>query len=227
MNYYRHMNNAIIVFAGSGTRIHSDIPKQFIKVNDIELVVYTIRKFEENPHIDKIILVTSKDFVQLVESLVVKYEFKKIDKIVVGGKTRQESVRLGLEAAEFNNEDNVLIHDGDRPLVSNAIINNAILLLDEYDAVCPVLDKSEEIVEISNKGREALVGNKLVSIQTPQGFKFGLIKNAHQNGKNAVFNDDIGLVEGQIEVKYFDGEKENFKITEDIDLAYFKKILNL
>ena len=221
------MNSAIIVFAGSGTRIHSEIPKQFIKVNDIELVVYTIRKFEENPHIDKIILVTSKDFVQLVESLVVKYEFKKIDKIVVGGKTRQESVRLGLEAAEFNDEDNVLIHDGDRPLVSNTIINNCISLLDEFNAVCPILDKSEGYPEISNRGREIVLDGKTVSVQTPQGFKFGLISDAHQNGKNRVFSDDIGLIEGQIEVKYFPGEKDNFKVTEDCDLEFINKLINL
>lgn len=219
------MNIAVIVFAGSGSRIHSDVPKQFIKVSDVELVVYTIRKFIDNPHIDKVVLVTSKDYFDYTETLVNRYELSKIDKIVIGGASRQESVRLGLEALDFDDDDNILIHDGDRPLVSNAIINNAILYLQDYSAVCPILNKEEEVSEISNSGREIIIDNHKVDVQTPQGFKFGLIKQAHQDKKNRDFADDIGLIERQVEVKYFPGEKENFKITEDRDLEFFDKYI--
>ena len=225
MNYYYHMNIALIVFAGSGSRIHSEVPKQFVKIKDVELVIYTIKKFEENPHIDEIVLVTSKEYLPYVETLVTKHELSKIKKIVEGGKTRQESVRLGLEAVDYDKGDNVLIHDGDRPLISNSIINNAINFLDEFSSVCPILDKSEEIAEISNRGREAIINNKKVDIQTPQGFKFGLIKAAHNDKKYQEFADDISLVELETEVKYFPGEKENFKVTEDRDLEYLIKVL--
>lgn len=219
------MNIALIVFAGSGSRIHSDLPKQFIRINDIEMVVYTIKKFNENPNIDEIVLVTAKEYVPYVESIVAKYELNKVVKIVEGGDTRQDSVRLGLEAIDYDKDDNILIHDGDRPLVSNAIINNALHHLQEYKAVCPILDKNERYAEISNCGRQATVDNKSVDIQTPQGFKFALIKQAHIDKKYQEFADDIGLVELEVEVKYFDGEKDNFKVTEDRDLEFLDKML--
>ena len=219
------MNIALIVFAGSGSRIHSEVPKQFIRINDIEMVVYTIKKFNENPNIDEIVLVTAKEYVPYVETLVTKYELNKVKKIVEGGDTRQESVRLGLESIDYEEDDNILIHDGDRPLVSNAIINNALHHLQESKAVCPILQQEERFEEISNSGRQAIVDNKKVDIQTPQGFKFGLINEAHQNKKYQEFADDIGLVELEVEVKYFDGEKENFKVTEDRDLEFLDKML--
>ncbi len=219
------MNIALIVFAGSGSRIHSELPKQFIRINDVEMVVYTIRRFQTNPNIDEIVLVTAKEYIEYTQNLVENYELTKVKKIVEGGNTRQESVRLGLEAIDYDDDENILIHDGDRPLVSNAIINNAIMHLQEFKAVCPFIDQGERIVEISNSGRESFVDNKKVDIQTPQGFKFGLIKKAHIDGKSQEFSDDIGLVQYQVEVKYFEGEKENFKVTEDRDLEFLDKML--
>lgn len=219
------MNIALIVFAGSGSRIHSELPKQFIRINDVEMVVYTIRRFQTNPNIDEIVLVTAKEYIEYTQNLVENYELTKVKKIVEGGNTRQESVRLGLEAIDYDDDENILIHDGDRPLVSNAIINNVIMHLQEFKAVCPFIDQGERIVEISNSGRESFVDNKKVDIQTPQGFKFGLIKQAHIDGKSQEFSDDIGLVQYQVEVKYFEGEKENFKVTEDRDLEFLDKML--
>ena len=219
------MNIALIVFAGSGSRIHSEVPKQFIRINDVEMVVYTIKKFNDNPNIDELVLVTAKEYVPYVETLVTKYELNKVKKIVEGGDTRQESVRLGLEALDYDENDNILIHDGDRPLVSNAIINNALHHLQEFKAVCPILKQEERYEEISNCGRVAVLDNIKVDIQTPQGFKFALIKQAHIDKKYQEFADDIGLIEFEVEVKYFDGEKDNFKVTEDRDLEFLDKML--
>lgn len=220
------MNIALIVFAGTGSRINSKIPKQFIQINETELIVYTIKKFEDNPHIDEIVLVTSQDFMQYTESLVDEYQFSKVKKIEVGGASRQESVRLGLESCNYHEDDNILIHDGDRPLVSNSIINQCLEYLDESQAVCPFIYEADRIEEISNSGRNIVLDNRSVDIQTPQGFKFGLIKEAHLNNKDKVFSDDISLVENVVRVKYFQGEKENFKVTTNKDLEYLEKLLN-
>ena len=220
------MNIALIVFAGSGKRIQTSIPKQFVKINDTELVLYTIKKFEENPHIDDIVLVTSKDFYQYTESLVDEYQLSKVKKIVVGGDTRQDSVRLGLQAVDYKNDDNILIHDGDRPLLSNAIINLSVELLNEFKATCPVLETIENYPEISASGRKAIVEGKAVDIQTPQGFKFGLIKEAHLDKMNDSVVDDISLIETDVEVKYFPGEKDNFKVTTNQDLEHLERLLN-
>ena len=219
------MNIALIVFAGKGERINSSIPKQFIKINGKDIVSYTIETFSNHPLIDEIVLVTQKEYIEYTENLVNNYELTKVVKVVAGGDTRQESVRLGLEAIDYDDDENILIHDGDRPLVSNAIINNAIAHLEQFKAVCPFIDKGERILEISNSGRESYVSDKKVDIQTPQGFKFGLIKKAHDEKKSQEFSDDIGLVQYQVEVKYFEGEKENFKVTEDRDLEFLDKML--
>lgn len=219
------MNIALIVFAGSGKRIQTSIPKQFVKINDMELVLYTIKKFEDNPHIDDIVLVTSKDFYQYTESLVDEYQLSKVKKIVVGGDTRQDSVRLGLSAVEYNEDDNILIHDGDRPLVSNAIINQCVEHLNEYNASCPVLETIENYPEISASGRKAIVEGKAVDIQTPQAFKFGLIKTAHLNKMKEMVSDDISLIEEEVEIKYFPGEKDNFKVTKNEDLKFLESLI--
>ena len=225
MNYYYHMNVALIVFAGSGVRMKTDTPKQFIKINDQELVLYTIKKFQENPHIDEIVLVTSKQYFQYTESLVDEYDLTKVKNVVVGGETRQASVRLGLLAMEYSDKDNILIHDGDRPLITNSLINQTIELLSEYQATCPVLDQAERYEEVSNSGRTILLNNKNFDVQTPQGFKFGLIKQAHLEAIERAVSDDISLIEKDVEVKYFPGEKENFKVTEKCDLDFLETFL--
>ena len=218
------MNIALIVFAGSGSRIHSDIPKQFIKIKDLEMVVYSIKKFNENPHIDEINLVTSKEFIPYVECFKEKYSLDKINKIIQGGETRQESVRRGLEALELHEKDKILIHDGDRPLISHAIINQAIDCLDEYDVACPVILVEDQIPEISNLGRRYVLEGKEVHIQTPQSFRFGLIKDKHIVSKKVPVNDDISLVDASI-VKFYPGDRLNFKVTTDEDLEYLQKLL--
>ena len=218
------MNIALIVFAGSGSRINSDIPKQFIKINEVELVVYTIKKFNENPHIDEINLVTSKEYIPYVDSFKEKYSLEKVNKVIEGGSTRQVSVRKGLEALDLDKDDNVLIHDGDRPLVSHAIINQAIDYLDEFEVTCPYISLDETIEGISNSGRRYVLNGEEVHIQTPQSFRFGLIKNKHIDKKELEVNDDISLVDPSI-VKFYKGDKLNFKVTTMEDLQYLINFL--
>ena len=219
------MNIALIVFAGSGKRMQTSIPKQFLKINDTELIVYTIKRFEENPYIDEIVLVTSQDFFQYTESLVDEYELTKVKKIIVGGETRQDSVRLGLESMECKDDDSVFIHDGDRPLLSNAILNQCVEYLKEFDAVCPVLETKENYDEVSASGRKIIMDDKAMDVQTPQCFKYGLIKQAHLNKVNEKVVDDISLVEHEVEVKYIPGEKDNFKVTKNEDFKFLESLI--
>lgn len=218
------MNIALIVFAGSGTRLNSPIPKQFLKVNDVEIVVHTIKRFNDNPHIDQIVLVTSKDFIPLAESYFDKYNLRKISKVVLGGETRQESVRLGLEATDFDENDNILIHDGARPLVSNSIINQCIDALNDSVACCPYIKAGDELEGVSNFNRKAYINGEKVGVQTPQGFKYGLIKRLHNEKKDIEVNDDISLVDNE-HVEFFEGEPINFKVTTQEDLDYLIKYL--
>ena len=219
------MNIALIVFAGSGSRISSSTPKQFIKVKNRDIVCYTIDAFEKHPLIDEIILVTAIDFLCYVGELVSKEKYKKVKNIFPGGFSRQKSVKNGLDLSNYKDSDIVLIHDGDRPLVNEEIITNCINELKEADGVAPIINHDEAIKDISNSGRYIEIEGKRFDIQTPQCFRYGLIKSAHELHKDDVVTDDISLIEKDYKVKYVDGDPLNFKITKDIDLEYFKRII--
>ena len=219
------MNVALIVFGGSGTRINSSLPKQFIKIKGKELVVYTIEAFQNSPEIDEIVLVTHKDYFDLVNSLIKKYSLTKVKHVIAGGNTRQESVKLGLINTNYDDKDYVLIHDGDRPLVSELIIKNNVDALKHHDVVCTYIPHAEALPHVSNLGRVKIVDGKRIDVQTPQSFKYGLIKRYHLERELETFSDDIGLVEEDHNVFYLFGGKYNFKITTDIDLKVLESLL--
>ena len=97
-------------------------------------------------------------------------------------------------------------------------------LLSDNQAVCPYIEQKDELSEVSNSGRKIKLDNHDIDIQTPQGFRFGLIKKMHIQKQDEVVSDDISLIE-QSQVKFFEGDKNNFKVTTDIDLKYLKSIL--
>ena len=220
------MNIALIVFGGKGERISSDVPKQFIKIKGKDVVSYTISVFQEHPLIDEIVLVCHKDYLNYTKQLVIINQFTKVRFVVPGGETRQDSVREGLNATNYNDNDNILIHDGDRPLVKTSIISQALRLLDSVNACYPAIKSSEGIKIISNSGRKKEINGVSYDIQTPQCFKYKLIKDRHNRLKGETFSDDISLLEILDEpVEMFIGDKYNFKVTLDRDLNYFRGLI--
>ena len=220
------MNIALIVFGGKGERISSQVPKQFIKINGKDLVGYTIETFERHPLVDSILLVAPKDYLTYTKNLVLTSRFYKVTDVVAGGTNRQESVRNGLNALKCHDNDNILIHDGDRPLVSDALITTCLRELRKHNALTPVIKSEDALKEVSNSGRKIIKDNINYDIQTPQGFKFKLIKDAHNKLKDEQFSDDVSLIEALGgEVLLLEGEKNNFKVTKDEDLEYLKTLL--
>lgn len=220
------MNIAIIVFAGKGTRMGMDIPKQFLKVNGKDIVCYTIEAFDSHPLIDEIVLVTNKDYLSYVKSFKYVYNFKKIVIVVPGGDTRQESVRNALEAINANRDDYVYIHDGDRPLISENLITTCIKRTTNGENIVPFINSKERIKEISNSGRKIEINGETFDVQTPQCFSYNLIKEAHLKFINEEVSDDASLIEKMgIKVTYIKGEPNNFKVTQISDLNYFEKMV--
>jgi len=219
------MNVALIVFAGTGVRMNSPVPKQFIKIKGKDLILYTIDKFEKCEAIDEIVLVTHKDYVDYVKDLVINYDLKKVKFIIQGGATRQDSVRIGLETTRYSDNDKILIHDGDRPLVDNVIIERNINALDSYEAVTTFIYHKEALSIVSNLGRVRKLRDKDIDIQTPQSFRYGLIKKYHVMKKDLKVSDDVSLVENDYDVCYVSGSPFNFKVTTDIDLDVIKSII--
>ncbi len=218
------MNVVFIVFAGVGARIHSDLPKQFIKINNRELVSYTIDKFNKHPLIDEIVLITHKDYYQYTLEMVDRYQFDKVKHVLIGGATRQESVRSGLESSNYDENTKVLIHDGDRPLVSENIIDESINSLDKYKCSSPFIYQKDELDKVSNSGRKINFNGEDIDIQTPQAFRYLDIKKLHILNKDKEVSDDISFYVDE-DIYLYVGEPINIKITTDIDLEFLKNHL--
>ena len=222
------MISAIILAGGKGKRMGQDISKQFIELNHKPVLYYTLKKFINNKNINNIILVVSKDDYDYCKNEVLKKYDLKVNKIVLGGKERQDSVYNGIQSLEET--EIVLIHDGARPFISDKIINDGIEFAKEFGAAAPgVMPKDTIKIKDDNNFSVNTPNRKdLVSIQTPQIFRYEVIKECHEiikeNGD--IVTDDTMVVEkfGH-KVYLYDGEYTNIKITTPEDLILAEKLV--
>ncbi len=214
------MNNSAIILAnGDGIRLKSDIPKQFIKINNKMLIEYSINEFLKNKMINEIIIVTKIDW---IEKLRIKYPNLKI---VKGGKTRTESSYLGLLSCGEHIE-NVLIHDAARPIIKQDLISKCIENLKKYDAVVPLVPCNDSIINYVDI--DYINRDEIKFIQTPQGFKLNKILNAYKS-LNKLCTDDFSVllnVEKNLKYKFINGSYKNIKITNSNDLSLAKFYIN-
>lgn len=224
------MISAIILAGGKGKRMGSAISKQFIDIKGKPIIYYTLKKFSENKKIDNIIVVLPEDEVKYFkENILKKYELR-INKIVIGGKERQDSVYNALKSLKNSSTDIVLIHDGARPFISERIINEGIKFAEIYGAAAPGVMPKDTIKVKNEKNFSVDTPNRanLVSIQTPQVFKFDEILECHEkiryNGK--MVTDDTMVVEKYgYSVYLYDGEYTNIKVTTPEDLILAERLI--
>lgn len=231
--YYVIMNIAVILLAGKGERLNKETPKQFIEIKGKPLFFYSLETFINHPLIDSIILVTSSKYLNDVKASVFN-KSKKIKDVILGGKTRQESVFNSLQYLFDNSvsdNDNILIHDSARPFVSNKVISDCVKSLENNKAVVTSIRMADTVSICQNNYVFDMFDRDLLYIhQTPQAFKFDLIYKAHKEAlKNEMYDksDDVFLVKNLGEkVLYIDGERSNFKITNEEDLTLMLKLLD-
>lgn len=224
------MISAIILAGGKGKRMRSAISKQFIDIKGKPIIYYTLKKFRENKKIDNIIVVLPEDEVKYFkENILKKYELR-INKIVIGGKERQDSVYNALKSLKNSSTDIVLIHDGARPFISERIINEGIKFAEIYGAAAPGVMPKDTIKVKNEKNFSVDTPNRanLVSIQTPQVFKFDEILECHEkiryNGEKVT--DDTMVVEKYgYSVYLYDGEYTNIKVTTPEDLILAERLI--
>lgn len=209
---------ALVVAAGRGNRITGDVPKQYRQIAGRAILRQTLEAFVKHPAVDRIVTVIhpddEKDYARAVQGLA-------LGPVVYGGPTRQDSVRLGLEAlSQSGTPDKVLIHDGARPFVSAALIDRVIGALDHHDAVIPALEVHDTLKRIDGERiGETVDRNSLRRAQTPQGFTYSVILDAHRSGAGQSLTDDAAVAEAAgIPVTTVPGAEENFKITRDEDI---------
>lgn len=221
---------AIVLAAGSGSRMKSKTKKQFIEIKGKPVIWYSLFEFEKS-RVDEIILVTGKEDIDYCKKEIVeKYNLKKIKNVVAGGSERYESVYNGLKEVTGNI---VLIHDGARPLINNEIIERSIEGTIKSDACVVGVPVKDTIKRADKEGYIIDTPNRseLWITQTPQSFKTDLVKMAYKKMKeelekgNTTLNitDDAMVVEEFTtnQVRFVQGDYKNIKVTtpEDIDIA--------
>ncbi len=221
-----YKTSVVIVAAGKGTRMNSNINKQYIEIGNMPVLARTIKVFDDSPVIDDIILVTNKDDLKLCkDNIIDRYGFSKVRSITAGGAQRQESVYNGLLKAH-KDTGIVLVHDGARPFVEESDIENCIKAAREYGAACISVPVKDTIKISDDKGfiEQTPAREKLWAVMTPQGFQYDILLKAHKKAMDDGFlgTDDAMLVErtGTL-VKLVMGSYKNIKITtpEDINIA--------
>lgn len=217
---------ALIVAGGSGSRMNSKVPKQFIEIDGRPVLMYTFDAFYNYDPDLEFVLVLPENQIKTWNELCDKNQFKLKHKIAFGGETRSYSVKNGLDL--IPTEGIVFIHDGVRPLVSQQTLQSCFEKTVRKGNALPVVAVSESVRVVDEFGNKPVDRSKYFLVQTPQTFKTALIKKAYQQFYSEEFTDDASVLEKLGEtINLVDGNRENIKITYPDDLLLAKTILSL
>lgn len=221
---------ALITAGGKGLRFGADIAKQYLKLNGKMIITHTIETFLSHPDITNVKVIIAKGDEILYKNAIENVKNNpKLLPPVFGGKTRQETVRLGLESLKENNPDFVLMQDAVRPLTKTEQITDTIKALQNYNGAIvghAVTDTLKEIDKEKFTYKKTVDRSKLYAVQTPQGFNYHDILNSHIKHKDENVTDDGALAElDNMDVKIIPGPKSNIKITTKDDLKYAEFLL--
>lgn len=215
MKYY-----AIIVAGGSGSRMKSDIPKQFLLLQGKPVLMHTIEAFYYSDLKPEIILVLNSEYLKLWSELIIKFNFEIPVIVVNNGEQRFHSVKNALSIIQ---EDSIVaVHDAVRPIVSNELITRSFRLAAESKAVIPAVTSKDSVRKKEGYHTKALNREDILLIQTPQVFQSNLLQHAYLQDYSPEFTDDASVVEKSgIEIVVTEGDYKNIKITyaEDLQLA--------
>lgn len=229
------MNIALLTAAGSGTRMHQDIPKQFLHVDNKPVLIYTMEAFQKHPSIDAIIVVTIDSWSEVVWAYAKQFSIDKLKWVVPGGETGQDSIRAGIQILkkELPGEDVVvMIHDGNRPLVSAEVISDSLVTFKKYGNAVAVIPCTEVVFE-SEDGHASSISTereKLFRTQTPHTYRLDDVIWAHEAAAEKNIKGTAAtcmLMKELGKMTYFSkGSEENLKITTLDDLKIFKALLH-
>lgn len=218
---------ALIVAGGSGTRMGTETPKQFLSIGNAPILMHTIKRYFTSDTKVSIVLVLPQEQVDRWHQLCIKYNFNIPHHIVFGGTTRFQSVRNGLNSI-VDQEGVVAIHDGVRPFISKKIIEESYTVACEKgNAITAVAMKDSVRQSDPLKGTIALDRSHLYSIQTPQTFLLAQIRDAFSKATHDRYTDDATVAEqaGGYAIHLIEGSYDNIKITTPEDLAMAEAIL--
>lgn len=217
--------DVIILAAGVGSRMGLNYPKQFMKIKGKPIFIYSLEIFSTLPEIDTIILVCNADCLDEYKKYVKMYNINNV-KYVIGGKTRQESVK---NATSFVKTEKVIIHEAARPLISKEMIKEIISFNDE-DAVIPTVPIKFTVIKGNNYMTGELNRSELHNVQLPQLFRTDILKEIHikavQDNYNATEDGMMAFHYGY-KVRLIEGRESNIKITTPLDIEIVNNLLKL
>ena len=221
---------ALIPAAGMGKRMGVGVRKPFLLIGDKPILAETLLRFEDSAEVDEVYVIVAKNAEDLFkEDILRRFNLKKVTKIVIGGVERQDSVKNGVDAIAPPC-DLVMVHDGARPLITTELIDESVLETWKSDATVVAVPVKETVKRLGANGTisETLDRSQLWLAQTPQTFKYDIIKRAHENAyENKICGtDESSLVERLgINVRIIRGLYENIKVTTPEDLLIARAFL--
>ena len=226
-------NIALIIAGGSGARMHQNIPKQFITVNERPVIVYTMEAFQNHPDIDIISVVCIEGWERMLWAYAAQFNISKLKHIIQGGENGQSSIRNGVYELEkyYKNDDIVLIHDAIRPMVSAEIISDCIVTTRKYGCAIATIPCAEAMIQTldGHISTGSYPRNNLKRTQTPQGFPIGKICDLHRRALEKGIMDSVAsctlMIEMGEQVYFSSGSEKNIKLTTVEDIDIFKALL--
>ena len=215
----------IITAGGSGKRMGSTIPKQFLLLNGLPVIMHSILAFYQYSNDISIIVVLPESHLNDWKKLCTKHQFDIPHRICQGGDTRFKSVYQGLQLA---GKGLIAVHDAVRPLVSRKVIKNCFAVAEEKGSAIPVVKMKDSIRKIESSGSTVVNRAELRMVQTPQVFKSDILIPAYQQDESRYFTDDASVVEANAcRINLVDGEERNIKITSPEDLLIAEALLKV
>jgi 2-C-methyl-D-erythritol 4-phosphate cytidylyltransferase len=216
---------ALVVAGGKGTRIKSSLPKQFLELKGLPILMHTLNAFYRYSEAITVILVLPESDFVTWDALCKKHQYNRSVILQKGGDTRFQSVKNGLDKIE--GPGLVAIHDGVRPLVNQELIGASFRLAAVHGSAVAAVRLKESIRMTDQDNTKAMDRSKFRLIQTPQTFQVDLIKNAYRQKEDAELTDDASVAEraGHV-ISLFEGSYENIKITTPEDLIVAEALLN-
>jgi 2-C-methyl-D-erythritol 4-phosphate cytidylyltransferase len=222
---------AILPAAGLGTRMAGPQPKQFLALDGVPILIHSLRAFAAVARVKEIFVAVRKTELERVQAQVAEYGFQSRVHVVEGGDTRQESVVHALDALPAEADDIVLVHDAVRPLIDTATIDRTIDAVAQHGAAIVGMPAVDTIKQVERTAHGAIITSTIprefiVQAQTPQGFRYGLLRKAMSDAVEDGFvgTDEASVVErAGLPVAVVPGSQVNLKITQsgDLELAEF------
>lgn len=228
------MNSVAIITAGGiGSRTNQNIPKQFLSVNDKPIILYTLLNFQNHPNIDKIVVVCLKGWEEYLLAHCKQYNITKLYKIVEGGETNFLSIKKAFDSikSDFNDNDILIVHDGNRPCTNYEIIDECINVAKRDNFAVSYLPTNEVVYEIINGKQKELNRDNVFRTQTPHAVKFKICEEL----LSKVQKDEVKLFTGfcslfshfGYDISFVRGSEKNFKITYKDDIDLFKGLVKI